>query len=291
MSVAIIYLARGIGTGLPSIEAFFDAYQRCPPGYPHRLVIAIKGWESVSGLPTVIRRSREIGADIITVPDDGYDWGAYMRIAPYLEEEWICLLNTHTRPLVPGWLDLLRRPLLKPGVGAVSATGSWGSVTHPWPSFEPIISNFTLYPVRLALGYLRLLRNIGAFPHFPNPHLRSNAFMIRRKLFTSFCSRNEIPRSKRDAYKLESGRQSLTAYINSLGLRVQVVGADGHAYEHEAWIESGTFRVPGQPNLLVSDNQTRHYQQANLWIKRHLERATWGKVLTRLPIRGRLSDI
>lgn len=284
MTIAVVYIARGIGAGLTAVEAFFDAYRRFPPGYPHRLVVVAKGWDSVPGFPSLIDQVHTIGADLVTLPDDGFDWGAYMRVARDLEEDFICLLNTHSRPMVSGWLALLRQSALLPGVGAVGATGSWGSMSVSWPLFEAGISRLILYPARLALGFIRLVQNIGRFPPFPNPHLRSNTILVDRKLFISFCNSHDIPRTKRDAHILESGRYGFTAYLQSLGLRVLVVGANGTAYSPETWINSGTFRLSNQSNLLVSDNQTRYYQHADWLLKKRLENAAWGKVLT-LPVR------
>lgn len=280
MTVAVVYIARGVGAGLPAVEAFFDAYRRFPPGYPHRLVVVAKGWDSVPGLPSLIDQVQGIGADLITLPDDGFDWGAYMRVAPNLKENYLCLLNTHSRPLVPGWLALLRKSAQLPGVGAVGATGSWGSLSVSWPLFEPDISSLTLYPIRLALSFMRLCRNLGRFHSFPNPHLRTNALLVNRQLFVSFCSGHDIPRSKRDAHVIESGRRGFTAYLKSLSLRTLVVGADGVAYASNAWISSDTFRVPDQSNLLVSDNQTRYHKNAGCQLKRRLEHAAWGQALT-----------
>ncbi len=283
MTVAVVYIARGIGAGLPAVEEFFDAYLRFPPGYPHRLVIIAKGWEAVPGLPGLIEQVKAIGAELVTLPDDGFDWGAYMRIAPELKETYVCLLNTHSRPMVTGWLALLLQPALLPGVGAVGATGSWGSMSASWPLFEPDPSSLALYPARLALSLIRFCRNLGKFSPFPNPHLRTNALLVNRELFVSFCSDHDVPRSKRDAHTMESGRRGFTSHLKSLGLRTLVVGADGIAYAPDAWINSGTFRVPDQSNLLVSDNQTRYYQQAGCQLKRRLENAAWGQAQT-LPI-------
>ena len=280
MTVAVVYIARGVGAGLPAVEAFFDAYRRFPPGCPHRLVVIAKGWESVPGLPSLIDQVRAVGADLVTLPDDGFDWGAYMRVAPALNEQFLCLVNTHSRPMVPGWLALLRQSALLPGVGAVGATGSWGSMSVTWPLFEPGIFRLALYPARLALVFMRLCRNFGSFPSFPNPHLRSNVLLVNRAIFISFCRCHEIPHSKRDAHILESGRRGFTAYLKSLGMRALVVGANGVAYAPDAWISSGTFRLPDNVNLLVSDNQTRYYQQADSKLKRRLENAAWGEVLT-----------
>jgi hypothetical protein len=280
VTVAVVYIARGVDAGLPAVDAFFDAYRRFPPGYPHRLVVLAKGWDSVPGLPDLTDKVQALGAELITLPDDGFDWGAYMRAAPQLSESWLCFLNTHSRPLVPGWLTLLHQSVLSPGVGAVGATASWGSMSVTWPLFESGISKMALYPARLALGFMRLCRNLGSFPSFPNPHLRSNALLVNRELFVSFCRDHDIPQVKRDAHAMESGRRGLTAYLQTRGLHVLVVGADGVAHGHETWIGSGTFRVPGQPNLLMEDNQTRYYQQAERQLKKRLENAAWGTVFT-----------
>ena len=216
VTLAVIYIARGEGTGLLAAEAFFDAYRKFPPGCPHRLVVVAKGWNAVSGLSSLTNQVRTMGGDLVTLPDDGYDWGAYMRIAPVVNENFLCLLNTHSRPRVVGWLALLRQHALESGVGAVGATGSWGSMSFTWPLCEPNISSLALYPARLALNLMQLCRNLSSFPASPNPHLRSNALLINRELFVSFCGCRDIPRTKRDAHKLESGRQGFTCYLISL---------------------------------------------------------------------------
>jgi hypothetical protein len=280
MTIAVIYIARGLGAGLPAFEGFLEAYRRFPPGCSHRLVVAVKGWEAVPGLESLINQANGVGAEIVYLPDDGFDWGAYMRIAPLLQERYLCLLNSHSRPLVTGWLALLKQLALQPNIGAVGATGSWGSMSLSWPVYEADLLSLALYPARFALSLFRLCRNVVSFPFFKNPHLRSNAFLVNREIFASFAERHHIPRSKRDAHMLESGRRGFTAYIKSLGLQPLVIGADGVSYPPNGWIRSGTFRVPDQSNLLVSDNQTRYYQAASRQLRRRLENASWGRVLT-----------
>lgn len=280
MTVAVVYIARGSGAGLPAAKAFFEAYKRFPPGYAHRLVIVVKGWESVPGLSVVMRQARSLGAELVMLPDDGFDWGAYMRVAPSLSDSLFCFLNTHSRPMVSGWLASLIRHVFQKGVGAVGSTGSWGTLTGMWPLFEPDLSSRIVYPARLTLEFIRMCRNLRDFPIFPNPHLRSNAILVRKELFVPYCNSRSIPSSKRDAHIMESGRSGFTAYIRSLGLQILVAGADGHAFAPEEWIDSGTFRVPHQSNLLVSDNQTRNYEKADQQLKRRLENAAWGQALT-----------
>ena len=280
-SVAVVYIARGAGAGGPSaVGAFLEAFRNNPPEFPHRLVILAKGWDYVQGLPNLINQAQLLGAHLEILPDDGFDWGAYMRIAPNLKERFICLLNTHSCPLVPGWLAIMMKNILQPGVGAVGATGSWGTISGVWPLFEADTISLLMYPLRLFIEFIRVCRNISEFPAMPNPHLRSNALLVPRDIFVSFCKGRKIPRNKRDAHLLESGRNGFTSYLRSSNLQVLIVNSTGAAYTPEMWINSGTFRQDLQLNLLVSDNQTRLYQSAGLKLKRRLENAAWGKALT-----------
>ena len=96
--------------------------------------------------------------------------------------------------------------------------------------------------------------NVGAFPSFPNPHIRSNGFAIRRRRLLKLDL--AVIRSKEDANLFESGRNGLTAQIRLAGLKALVVGRDGVGYEIPDWSRSGTFRLGDQSNLLIEDNQT-----------------------------------
>ena len=81
---------------------------------------------------------------------------------------------------------------------------------------------------------------------------------------------------KSHAYELESGNAGITRQIEALGLRAVVVGRDGLAYDRDAWRESRTFRAGEQDNLLVADNQTRHYDEAQGRARRKLAQMAWG---------------
>jgi len=83
--------------------------------------------------------------------------------------------------------------------------------------------------------------------------------------------------TKRGAYLFENGKNSLTQRILRMNLEVLLVGRDGHSYRKEEWSRSKTFRLDNQQNLLVADNQTRQYDQADLETRKHLTRAAWGK--------------
>jgi hypothetical protein len=96
-------------------------------------------------------------------------------------------------------------------------------------------------------------------PGFPNPHIRSNGFIIRRAdLLREFPS---IERGKHAAHLFESGPQSLTIRMRATGKSAVLAGRDGRRYLPHQWPESGTFRLGRQPNLLIGDNQTRNFAE------------------------------
>jgi hypothetical protein len=112
------------------------------------------------------------------------------------------------------------------------------------------------------------------FPAFPNPHIRANAFMIRRDVFQGVrWPRNP---SRLESFRLESGRRSLTRQVLKLGLDAVVVGRDGRRYGVSEWPSSGTFRQNNQENLLVADNHTIEYCTAAAERRRQLAAAAWG---------------
>lgn len=284
MSLALVYLARGIDGGLSSTKDFFDAYRIFSAGCPHELIVIAKGWLDVVEHDELLQLAKAHAARVVELPDDGFDWGAYMRLAPQLTHDWLCFLNTHSRPRVNGWLNLLRVAASAPGrnIGAVGATASWQTLAPvlPLPSMKAEYNTSLIYPFRLIRNAVRFVTNRRDFPSFPNPHLRSNAFIVRRELFVDFVGTQTIPCCKRDAAVLESGRSGFSAYLARHDMELLVAGADGKVYGPEQWINSGTFRVPGQTNVLVADNQTIAYDMADQHMKRVLERFAWGRAFS-----------
>ena len=59
MSLALVYLARGVGGGLSSVKAFFNAYDIHPAGCPHELIVIIKGWDGIEGLVEAKKTKRD----------------------------------------------------------------------------------------------------------------------------------------------------------------------------------------------------------------------------------------
>ena len=136
---------------------------------------------------------------------------------------------------------------------------------------------------RDALFRSKAFRVIGMFPKFPNPHIRSNGFMLRREGLRRFDAMAIA--TKDDACFFESGPDSLTAQIRRGGQAAIVVGGDGRGYDVDQWPRSGTFRLDDQGNLLVTDNHARAFLEMTTENRLTHARMTWGEYLEPLPER------
>ena len=116
-------------------------------------------------------------------------------------------------------------------------------------------------------------------PAFPNPHIRTNAFMIRREHLLPFCHRRSLM-TKIESYWFESGWCGLTRTILNQGLSALVVNAEGESFELEDWPKSRTFRTGGQQELMVHDNQTRKFDSSASLQQKLMAHMSWGNTST-----------
>jgi hypothetical protein len=121
----------------------------------------------------------------------------------------------------------------------------------------------------------------ACFPGFPNPHIRSNGFMIARKRLLKECF-GPI-QTKLDACAFESSANSLTTRLRKVGLATIVVGRNGNGYDVAEWPKSETFRLGNQSNLLLSDNQSRNFTAMTTGTRATHVRMTWGDYLDSAP--------
>jgi hypothetical protein len=237
--------------GLDPLERFVASYRAQPAGRPHGLAIIFNGFASADGTADHQRLLDGIEYESLVLDEPSFDLPAYAAAAERFEASQLCFLNSHSVLLVPGWLDALGEALATPGVGVVGATASY---ERPG----------SIIPMRRR-----------RWPAFPNPHLRTNAFMLSRELMRS-APWPEIAKKSR-AWELESGNHGLTQHAWSQGLDARVVGRDGRSYRPHEWPASATFRSGGQQNLLVADNRTRQWDEAEASEQAMLTRMAWGK--------------
>jgi hypothetical protein len=273
--VAVVYLAR-TGSGLESLRRFLRSYERYPCGLEHDLVVVLKGFSRDSELAEWRAELSRFPHQELRMSDFGFDIRAYSLAARQLSHRCLCFLNSFSEPLAAGWLRTLHRWVLEPGVGVVGCTGAWTSI---FSIVEQEFAAAATQPIfRRLLLRIKVPINRRAFPPFPNPHLRSNAFIISRELMNRVWPTFVL--SKRTAYHWESGWKGFTRRVQALNLRVLVAGKDGLGYGVEEWPGSGIFVQGQQENLLVADNQTRGYEAADAATRRQLSVFAWGEDLS-----------
>jgi hypothetical protein len=112
------------------------------------------------------------------------------------------------------------------------------------------------------------------FPRFPNPHLRSNGFIIERKLLLDFFG--QIEPTKTAAYAFESGSNSLSARILRSGRKLALVDRHGKIFDQSRWTSSNTFRLGNQADIMFADNQTRTFDSLSAAERNTYVMMTWG---------------
>ena len=246
--VAIAYLLRGKDTNWKdSCNRVLYSYRQYVAGCDHELHIIMKGFEREEDELYAQQVITPLECHVSSVADDAFDIGAYREWSKGITNTVICLMNTGSEILANHWLEKLHGNFLDPSVGMVGATGSFES---------------------LGPG-------LQGFPAYPNPHLRTNAFMLERERYLEATEGYSF-KTKEDAYRFESGNNSLTQFVKRAGLEARVVGRNGRAYGETTWPVSNTFRQGSQHNLLIGDKQTRGFASSPWFRKKSLASAAWG---------------
>lgn len=249
---AVIYLCRN-GDATPAHSAFFHSYAAHAPGMDADLVVLLKGFDPAltPDALTEFRSASRHKVQILRIPDDGW-WSinAFQHAAETLAHERVLFLTSYSRIRADNWLKLYAETFERTAnCGVVGASGSYEGVA-------------------------------GA--DFPNIAMRTNAFMVERKLFNSISFGRLATKS--DNYAFEAGPQGFTRQLVARGLKPVVVDRNGRAWGAQDWPASLTFRSGKQENLIVADNRTYHYDVANNAKRLKLARLAFGDAAHVAPI-------
>lgn len=255
--IGVVHLVW-VPAGLAPLERFLASYQAHPGGIAHDLLVIFNGqrgaWE-LAPFEALLK-------DVPHIPLLNYpatqDLTAYHRAARCATQSTLCFLNSYTELRDADWLAKLYAQHEREGVGVVGASGSWESFVPPLTHERRRLAERGLFG--RARGHLRLLSQCARYPAFPNPHIRTNGFLISRDLLLQL--KGMTPRSKAEAWRFENFRHNMTRQIQARGLRPLVVGKDGAGYEIDDWPRSNTYRQGDQSNLLLTDNRTQDYDEA-----------------------------
>ncbi len=278
--VSVIHLVW-LPYGIRHFYVFINSYIAHTASYPHELIIVFNGLSNAHpNKPEeyiAFLKENNIHSYRSFYFDKGQDIEIYKKISDRLKSEVVFFLNSFSEIENDNWLKKYIENFNE-DVGVIGATGSlqsyYSSVfqknTFCWESERGFLYNFKKYKLFLkAFFYWRFF-----FRPFPDPHLRTNAFMVRREEFLAMKSKPLT--SKFKAYQFESGRKSLTEYYLKKGLKVLVMDRFGKIFETQDWQSSKTFWIGAQENLSISDNQTRIYDEADAANKKLMTKLAWG---------------
>ncbi|OWK19666.1 hypothetical protein AJ88_38480 [Mesorhizobium amorphae CCBAU 01583] len=166
---------------------------------------------------------------------------------PELAEKWGAEIDTHA----PAWAKQSRS---RKAIGRLRRRLG---LRRYDPALDPKFEEYWA----TVLGPGGVFHAYANFPWFPNPHVRSNAFMIARDDWLAWLPAGIM--TKEQSYVAESGPGSVTIQAAKAGKRTLLVGADGQLFDTPEWPKSRTFRLGQQSNIIVADNQTRFYDGMN----------------------------
>ncbi len=244
--------------GLEPFRSFIRSYRAHPPGIAHDLILAFKGFSGETDLEPYRRELDGIAYLHYQPKEGGFDLGTYFQAARDFDHTYFCFLNSRSILLADDWLAKFHRGASREDVGIVGATGSYQSLSTDalGADRKPAFSESWLRGVarRLLINYLWLL---VLYPSFPNAHVRTNAFMMKRDLLLEIARGKLV--SRRDTSCLESGRRSISRQLLEKGLRVLLVDSQGNCHPPADWRNLRLFWQQGQEDLIVGDNQTAAY--------------------------------
>jgi hypothetical protein len=297
--IGVVYLCR-FAEGEGPVCRFLQSYENHPAGIDHDLHVLFKGFPGPSSLASMRALFGDLTINPILLADVDYDIGSYIAAAGSISNRRVIFLNTFSQILTKDWLRYFDLALNHSAVGVVGATGSWQAnasgderaiktILHNVAHLPSYIHQTTLPKKRTGgamdeqrrkrpLGrYLFFpfyyLLNLYEFGRYPNPHIRTNAFMIERERFLGL--RRPSFTCKRGVLKFESGRLSMTRQILKHGLRPVIVDCGGNVYDVPEWRSSSTFHAGGQKNLIIGDRRTHEYSVASPEFRRFLESQAW----------------
>lgn len=263
INVAVIYIFRGADTNnVKYLNDFQKSIKNYRSGIEFQLIVAIKGC-SIEQENIVKKTLSFLDPIFFHCIDHNFDIGTYQEIVKEFKYENFIMMNSSSRPLADNWILEMLKAVNVQNTGLVGTMGSYES---------------------LAVKNLHgTISNKDNFNAFPNPHVRTTGFIIKRDVFNGVTKNIKNFRNKMDAYKFESGKKNLTRKILELGLKVSIINSEFKLFEINDWERSKTFRQFNQEKLLIMDKISSSYEKMSDNLKFIKTIQTWGDSILDIP--------
>jgi hypothetical protein len=237
-------------------------------GNKHLLIVCFKNFQSKKIISDW--KKELVGIKYCAIEENykkkDFDINSYHRVAKKYKDTVILFLNSYSCINADNWLRLITKHYGKKTI--VSCTGSNASLSSSY--FRGYFKKISFYK-SLKYGFANLFR----FPIFPNPHLRTTAFLIKGSDFLSL--KFKLFKTKLDTNIFESGRGGMTRQLKKRGFKIILAGKNGIGYEKESsWKTSEVYSFKDQKNLIISDNRTTNYARLSVKKKKAEVTHNWG---------------
>lgn len=269
LNFTVVYLAYYKG-GISSFKKFLKYYKIYRAGVKHELIICFKNFNKKKDIiywKKVINKNIKYKVFIDNHKINDFDWGSYRRVAKKNKSKIIFFLNSYSYPIKNNWLKLITKLYVPKTL--IGCTASYASLS----------SSFFSYPKYFKINFFKSLMygfcNLFRFPIFPNPHIRSNAFLIKGRDFLTL-KLPDVFKNKLQAHISESGRSGMTRQLKKKKFKIILANSKGQGYLENDWVNSEVFSYKTQKNLIISDNRTRNYDNLSLKEKIIQTQFHWG---------------
>lgn len=249
--VYLAYLNEELGYDLEVFEQFVESYKNFSAGIEHNLIILIKKSTPRYFYNRIVEYTKKNNLKHIKLSDDGLDIGAFMLAAKELQGEYMFCIGSGMTILCDDWL-------LK---------------------FDNAFKNDEKIQLAGAMGSYAQ----GHSDRFPNPHIRTCAFMMKRNLFLQYAASHKFPETKEDTWEIEHGADSLTNFVlNQGGQTVVVVNNDGNVFYTADWEKAQAY-ITLESKAIMDDKWARRYALTDEYLRTKIEMENWCRNTTKYP--------
>jgi hypothetical protein len=259
--------------GVDLLKQFIKSYNSYRSGYDHDLLICFKSFnkQKMSLWSSYIPNKFIKFYDRHNVND--FDIGSFFRIAENFPNRLILFLNSFAKPKVSNWLRIFIENYHEKSI--VGCHGVYASISSMFLKFQ--IKNITKFK-SIKYGLKHLLH----CSLFPNPHIRTNGFLINSSDFLLLKVRRKNFDKKIETNYFESGRNSISAQLRKRGFDLYIVNSDNRRFLINEWPNSDTFALGTQSKLVIEDHRTAFYEKLSYKEKIKIQKIYWGKFIKKI---------
>jgi len=284
-SIGVLYLIR-LGDPLVRLHRFLNSLPKIKPPNVN-IYILIKTCGDIDFFNEVrdVIQNSGFSLSLTEMNDEGFDLGAYYLFSKIIEDSLVLPMSSSSRFSQDVDFSKIISQFENPKIGLIGAMASRESprsglldARKEWVEARVKISNFR--PVQKIIILISIFSRKRArqiflsFPEFPNTHIRTTGFVIRKHLLQEVIQR--LPKDKFETLILESGKESIYQKLLKKGFQSKV-HINGRFIDPESRAAEDTFRSLDSDPPFVFDHWWDHFHETPLETKTCLIEATWGR--------------